>query len=168
MLAQSFKTALELGISDAQFQALIDTMNLLETTGSPFKFDMNNWFSIPDDDMERYGGLVSRHARYQTGEHPCGTAACIGGTAEAISGVSFKGKRTPRLYNLFFPYSVMVWRLITEEMGAKALRNYLTTGYANWPSIVPASNLNLRVVEEEKDNYFGGIHEQLVQCPLSG
>jgi hypothetical protein len=151
MLAQSFKPALELGISDEQHQGLIDTMNLLETTGSPFRFDMNNWFNAP---VFYYTCPSNMHARYLAGTHDCGTAACIGGTAEAISGVSFKGQRTPQLYNLFFPYSVRVWARITEQMGGQAIRNYLTTGYANWPSIVPSENLIPEIVEQEKHNQF--------------
>jgi hypothetical protein len=70
----------------------------------------------------------------------CGTVACLGGTAELLGGISF----TDEVYGLndgddieeLFHPSIEDWDIITEKDGAKALRNYLTTGNANWKEVM--------------------------------
>jgi hypothetical protein len=136
MLAQSFQSAAELEISEAQKDALIKTLKLLETgklTHAPIgndyypntgqftgQFNMNHWNSV----------------------HPCGTVACIGGTAEMIGGVSFtetvrRNGYDGQLYRLFMPnLPDAQWNHITPEQAARALRSYLTTGDAKWAEAV--------------------------------
>jgi hypothetical protein len=130
MLAQAFKPADELQITEAQKDALIKTLVLMETgklIHTPFpkyyaghggsftgQFNMDGWHGYAD----------------------CGTVCCIGGTAELVGGVSFNDEwvKNDCLCELFAPNIVLVenWSLITLEQAARALRSYLTTGRANW------------------------------------
>lgn len=134
MLAQSFQSAEDLDISEAEKDALIKTLVLMETgklthapigagyypdTG-PFtgQFNMIHWNSA----------------------HRCGTVACIGGTAELVGGVSFRETAAgvnEQLYRLFMPdLPEEQWNGITPAQGARALRSYLTTGEANWAEAI--------------------------------
>jgi hypothetical protein len=131
MLAQSFMSAADLEITEPQLSALQKTLVLLETgklehcptderirsfsLGSAVpvfcgKFNMTDWWA----------------------DHPCGTVACIGGTAEIIGGVDF-AEYPPNLHHLFHPYRIGAdWDAITPTQAATALRSYLTIGDARW------------------------------------
>lgn len=125
MLAQNFKSAIELGIPEDQVSALQKTLVLLETgrlkhapysntlvgRGAPFTghFNMAGWHRSVD----------------------CGTACCIGGTAELVGSVVFDIIGRPAaLKKLFYPDGRM--DTITPDQAATALRSYLTTGDARW------------------------------------
>lgn len=125
MLAQNFKTAAELGISEEKVSALCKTLALMDsgnlklTEESPVfarklsfsgQFNMNQW----------------------SASNKCGTIACIGGTAEIVGNVKFTRVETPQLHSLFYPRLVKGWSAITVEQAAIALRSYLTTGDARW------------------------------------
>ncbi len=124
MLAQNFKTAADLGISDKEFEALRKVLGMFERGEiTPEHFDMGNW--------------------------KCGTTYCIGGWAEKIAGESCQSfdkisrtfsvrERHPELVGLdrlFFPkarYGDGGAYDATPEQGAFALRNYLTHGEPRW------------------------------------
>lgn len=135
MLAQNFKSAVDLRISEAQKDSLIKTLVLLETGGmrhSPcdfgYDFDATPTFT-GHFNMARWGNISSS----------CGTVACIGGTAELISGVSFDQIKleNENLRGLFYPISLEpIWHSITPAQAARALRSYLTTGDAKWAEAV--------------------------------
>lgn len=131
MLAQSFLTAEELEITEAQKDALCKTLVLLET-GKLQHFDMN---TISDDYFENEAAF-SGHFNMATfgSNHECGTAACIAGTAELISGVQFVREcRSDELEELFYVTSIDIeMNAITPSQAATALRSYLTTGDARW------------------------------------
>ncbi len=134
MLAQNFKSAADLGITEPQFDALRKTLVLLETgklrhvsMGSSIcalqhrkqfcgQFNMNQWAAWND----------------------CGTVACIGGTAELVGNLephSFDHPmhKHPQLLHLFYPETPMsAWSGITPAQAATALRSYLTIGDARW------------------------------------
>lgn len=152
MLAQNFKTANDLQITELVRDSLIKVLVLMETgklkhvpdvpeTDIPKfdntrkfegKFNMNNWGNVP------YEG--------------CGTVACIGGTAELVGGFQFNSNYSlyprpadlfevcanhssslpPDLFELFYPHNTPNWADITVKQAATALRSYLTTGKANW------------------------------------
>lgn len=119
MLAQNFKTANDLCISDAEFKALINVLGRLERLEIPAKlFTMET-----------------------IGRPGCGTAGCILGWARTVAK---KGRdlfdctrRTPPLQNLFYPGFDEGYEASRSE-AAMALRNYLTTGTARWREIFPA------------------------------
>jgi hypothetical protein len=131
MLAQNFKSAADLGITEPQFDALRKTLVLLET-GKLRHFDINQ---VPDADFPDLGFSGDFNMGTFGLPHDCGTAACIAGTAQLIADVRFVGvERTPELSELFYIDSLVNTTLenITPAQAATALRSYLTTGDARW------------------------------------
>jgi hypothetical protein len=130
MLAQNFKTATELKISEEEQAALIKVLGMLERgelVDAPSCFYItHNGFNM---NCQGEG---------------CGTAACIGGWVATIIGV-----RQKTYVNSYRPFDSMITRvrvknncklsdLYWSQTSAKvaeaaiALRNYLTTGDAQW------------------------------------
>lgn len=136
MLAQSFKSATDLGIRDEWWSALCKTLVLLETG----KLE----HSLIDDGLLSFDSKFTGHFNMNTWRnvHSCGTCACIGGTAEMVGDVSFgkywdhQDNLHPELYRLFYPGDHVTYRTVTPEQAAYALRSYLTTGSANWKTAV--------------------------------
>lgn len=132
MLAQSFKSADELGISGDWWSALRKTLVLLETDKLEHR---------PDDDGRLlFTSKFTGHFNMNTWRNvsSCGTCACIGGTAEMVGDVSF-GKYwshldtlPPKLYQLFYPGGCIKYKEVGPKQAARALRSYLTTGDARW------------------------------------
>jgi hypothetical protein len=140
MLAQNFKTAADLGISDAELDALIKVLGMLER-----------------------GEITENHFHMARFWMECGTVGCLCGWANQISG----GAAFPELnastteISLFFRMPDAARALFTMGMGsdspertglnvfvqrrarphhaATALRSYLTTGEANWAEALGAS-----------------------------
>ena len=132
MLAQNFKLADDLGLTDKEQAALIKVLGMLErgeisakessgktiagTKTAPIGFDMGSFYSKTE----------------------CGTVCCICGWAEYIGQLpvhSLAIKRMEngyeKLYGLFEP-PVRDALSITPAQAAMALRSYLTTGDACW------------------------------------
>jgi hypothetical protein len=137
MLAQSFKSADELGITEPQCDALRKTLVLLETgklvheTGRP---------KYSNTDNRKFSGRFNMIL--WSADHECGTVCCIGGTAELVGNTSFgiwAFGSNEKLKNLFAPPMPMRcsdWHSITPAQAATALRSYLTTGDAKWHEAV--------------------------------
>jgi hypothetical protein len=127
MLAQNFKSADDLRLSEAQHAALIKTLGLLDR-GELRHVDSYE-VGVLHSDAE-FSGLFSMNV--WKGTHPCGTAACIGGTAELVGDTKFVDRAlTPSLRELFYP-RYGDYDEITPAIAAIGLRNYLTTGRPNW------------------------------------
>lgn len=119
MLAQNFKTDVELGISERLWRALTIELGMLERGEiRADQFNMQKWRT------------------------ECGTVCCLGGWAEQIANVeegTFKiGNRDTCISDdfrgideLFAPFG---WTKMqaTPDQAATALRSYLTTGNAHW------------------------------------
>jgi hypothetical protein len=141
MLAQNFKTAFDLGLNDEQFEALCKTLVLLETgklrhVEIDIQRDINNTWAETGIEP-RFEGNFSLAT--WAANKDCGTVACIGGTAEAISEARFYGYENNRgLKELFTPFAIDCeeWHKVTTSQAATALRSYLTTGYADWAEAV--------------------------------
>lgn len=129
MLARNFKSSTDLGISDAELDALIKVLGMFER-GEVVATDQNmpkvaNGFAM---------SMVERKT-------DCGTARCILGWCRALAG--YKG-RDDRLFkvtdNRVPPGALKLFmygdnrRLgrITTEQAATALRSYLSTGEPSW------------------------------------
>lgn len=123
MLARSFLSASDLGISEAHRQALIGVLTLLERHDlKPHEFGMAEW--------------------------DCGSAACLGGWAERIAPrlrFRYRGWETPPrgaitdgLDKLFYPHrdGCLKAYTATVEEGAQALSNYLTLGEPRWREVM--------------------------------
>ena len=133
MLAQNFMKPADLDLTDEQFEALCKTLVLLETE------KLRHVSAVPADGIDRDRTFSGRfNMSNWSGHHPCGTVACIGGTAEMVGNVSFSPihkwqKINPRLVSLFFPpMKTSMWSSITPQQAAIALRSYLTTGDPHW------------------------------------
>jgi hypothetical protein len=134
MLAQSFKSAVELGITEPQRDALCKTLVLLETGKLEHAYSDINGFDATV--RPKFDGLFNM-GTWGTVSQRCGTVACIGGTAELIGNVSFgqlPHHNLPiNLRKLFYATGVQSnWRDITPAQAATALRSYLTCGDAKW------------------------------------
>lgn len=133
MLAQNFKSADELKITEPQKEALIKVLVLLETG----KLIHTTDYSYSNDGKTKFTGHFNME-EWGDWPHNCGTVACIGGTAELIAGKKIfdGGEASGKLYDLFYPRLVDVWNLITTDQAATALRSYLTTGDPKWAEAV--------------------------------
>ncbi|HDA7126280.1 TPA: hypothetical protein O5T86_001284 [Staphylococcus aureus] len=133
MLMQSFQSAADLGISEAQKEALMKTLVLLET-------GKLKHVPIPGetDGLRTFGFSHQFNMSDWGAPSPCGSICCIGGTAELIGGLEeyelFKASENNRgLDVLFFSASGMS---ANTSQTARALRSYLTTGDAKWAEAV--------------------------------
>ena len=134
MLAQNFKSAADLGITEPQLSALQKTLVMLETGKLVHALIGDGYFPNQGSFTGQFN-MIHWNSR-----HDCGTVACIGGTAEMIGDVSFDKDMygNPPLYRLFMPTSLpeCSWNDITPAQAATALRSYLTTGDAKWHEAV--------------------------------
>jgi hypothetical protein len=139
VLAQSFMTATDLGITEPHKDALIKTLVLLETGKLVHSESKTGKLVHSESSLKpSYSPKFTGHFNMASwcAEGSCGTVCCIGGTAEIISGTSFKLRNLPeKLDELFFirprPHGCD-WHDVTPEQAATALRSYLTTGDARW------------------------------------
>lgn len=136
MLAQSFQSAADLGITELQKEALRKTLVLLET-GKLRLVPMGGTPEYADQPSVFSGQFNMNQWR---AENECGTICCIGGTAELIGGVDMRPRsHNGRLIGLFYPdIDCLVWASITPAQAARALRSFLTTGDAKWQETVSA------------------------------
>lgn len=138
MLMQNFKTAVQLGLTELQLDALKKTLVLFETgriTHLPQKTG-----TLPNVAVKRE---FLFYMTWWKQEQDCGTVCCIGGTAELVGNLELYelrhlSDRRPALCQLFFPDSddPDFWSSITPEHAATALRTYLTEGAVDWHEIV--------------------------------
>jgi hypothetical protein len=124
MLAQNFKAATDLGITEKELSALIAVLGRLErgelVETHKFSPTVPNGFSM---------SIVSTATE-------CGTVGCIKGWCQMDSGVFMKSfAATGELYDLFM-YDDERRHGVTVEQAASGLRNYLTTGKANWDEVL--------------------------------
>src|SRR5437764_12102566 len=118
MLAQNFRSADDLGITEPQHDALRKTLVLLET-GRLVHTEPGR----TRGDRGRFTGHFNMREWNSAGA--CGTVCCIGGTAELIGNVHFDPERLPEgLDELFFPNTARVEDIDTSQ-AATALRCYL-------------------------------------------
>lgn len=139
MLAQSFKTAIELGLEDIELESLISVLGMLE------RGELKH-VSFPDAALRTDEGFRDavvgdcfNMARPEI-NLSCGTIGCIAGWARHISNgaafgwaynaCNFYHAGTRELCELFAPKRNM--DAIRPDQAAQALRSFLTTGKAHW------------------------------------
>lgn len=137
-----YKTAEELGLTQEQWEALIKAQSALER-GQIQHLSVDQLDTGERAFYEKYGEEVEGGAQdravlgfnMNTWSTPviakgdCGSACCLGGTAELLAGKPLfsQGDYPDALDSLFHP-NLPNWELMTPEQGAKALKHYLTTG----------------------------------------
>lgn len=132
MLAQNFKSAADLALTEKQRDALIKVLVLLET-GKLRHVGVDGHATF---DRSKFDGFFNM-STWVAATKSCGTVACIGGTAELIAGEHLFSYRDAddRLRELFTPCDIN-WYTITTQQASVALRSYLTSGHANWPQAI--------------------------------
>lgn len=131
-----FKSAKELGLKQNEWEALIKTLTLMEADAivhlplESYEFKVSNSQTKPIFSMSEW------HAKY-----PCGTVACIGGSAEifgnlkmhtmqiAANRIAAAANNDRNLFGLFYKWGN---RDPTPTQAAKVLRHYLATGRTVW------------------------------------
>jgi len=136
MLAPNFLSAADLGIDPEVRDALIQVLHLFETEELVHVLD-------PTETVRPIEGKLFSMNEWAT-HFPCGTVRCIGGWAETFMPhcpLDADGdplwQYTKELEDLFYPplgahpshYGS------TPKQAAMALRNYLTTGSAQWETV---------------------------------
>lgn len=141
MLAQNFKTAKQLNITDQEYEALQKTLVWFET--GKIVHVSNAWdryYSTDYSDLStplKVPVQFNLSVWYANVDHKCNTVACIGGTAEAIGNVRFDDyEQNRRLKSLFNPTIYNDFDSITVEQASQALRNLLTTGWPRWRQVL--------------------------------
>lgn len=139
MLAQSFKSHTDLGISDVELGALIKVLGMLEREEIPF---------APVSDRPAPAGLKAIPTHFNMilvkSKVLCGTAACICGWAREMAGDDvFNRPMSRSLSALFYmgdgPFDIPCKiEEIKPSHAATALRSYLTTGEASWAEALAA------------------------------
>jgi hypothetical protein len=132
MLAQNFKTADELGLSEVAYNALVTVLGMLERGEIDAEhFDMDEWWAPGRDQRGRF----------------CGSVGCIGGWAVFVAERAGHGSecwKSPRPAHpreltpwneLFYPLDLDAW-FATPAQAAHALRNYLISGNPQWALVM--------------------------------
>lgn len=139
MLAQNFKTPADLGIKDAEFEALAKVLGMLELCEiKPYC----------EDQPYPPTGFFFYMASFGTTTE-CGTVGCIAGFARAITNNRVfpwanDDNRVDQphiplaLQALFYPPMSKPWGDITPSEAAIALRSYLTHGEPRWDEALAA------------------------------
>lgn len=135
MLASSFLSADQLGLSTKQREALIDVLGRLE------RGELRH-VNIDTD----YGDFTVDHA-FNMATFKCASVACIGGWADKLHKTDFRfltrgmklhDRHFMSLYTLLYGdlESMVELEDITVPQAGEALRNYLTTGDAQWVQVL--------------------------------
>jgi hypothetical protein len=137
MLAQSFKSATDLQISDVELSSLITVLGMLER-GELFH-ERNLYEEDPRGDRFNMGCTLERGA--------CGTIGCIAGWAYVVSGKEAFPELVAQDWSSRFCNHQLItlfgigqhtgWLArFTPEQAASVLRIYLTTGKADWNEVL--------------------------------
>lgn len=139
MLAQNFMTPAALGLSDAEFKAMVKVLGMLERGEIPYSSPGEMRFLVPG------ANPTSFNMYHFAGATECGTACCICGWAVAVGRLRDTELLSKRFGNdgllrLFDPYhdgvSSGTTKSITPDQAAIALRNFLTTGEPRWAEAI--------------------------------
>jgi hypothetical protein len=126
MLARSFLSAADLGISDQWRDALIAVLGKLER---------DELTHLHAGDIDGQTDIFNMVIWYSSGAD-CGTVGCIGGWAETIGQFQFPGEMPDDLDNLFYPPDQYSFDSVTTDQAAAALSNYLTVGSPCWRDVL--------------------------------
>lgn len=133
MLARNFLTPTDLKISDKQFDALVQVLGMLERG----ELLWHNKYKVDQSPVVGFN-----MDRWPTPSDNCGSVGCIGYWCQKFGGDvtrdSIEKDENPyELEKLFFPVEgIKAYEDITVDEGMQALSNYLTTGKADWASVL--------------------------------
>lgn len=127
MLAENFKTHVELGLPEEHRGALVLCLRYLES--GKLRHVKRDFVIEWDQDPQKLDRVFNMHE--WSVPTNCGTVCCIGGWAEYLSGVQDLDY-SKALDPLFYPSAADNWDDITPEKAAIVVRHYLTTGEIDW------------------------------------
>jgi hypothetical protein len=144
MLAQSFRTAAQLKLTQPELEVLIKVLGMLERGEIKALPQSAGAYRSVLDDMPwqavDYAVEVPEFfdMRRVIGTTDCGTSCCILGWAQYVGTngefISYQHRDYP-LDCLFYPAADGV-ECTDPQQGAMALRNYLTTGWPGWREVM--------------------------------
>jgi hypothetical protein len=139
MLAQNFMSADQLHVTREEHAALVTVLYMLER--EELKSIV---FGININDRVLQGKCFSMNNTWVKGK--CGSAGCIGGWVADVMGVSDKNKYVDSYWSYVairqLPLADLYWNAkaiqskVSSDQGAAALRNFLTTGKAQWDEVL--------------------------------
>jgi hypothetical protein len=134
MLARSFLTAADLGISEIEHDALIKVLHMLERGELKHRPDNPSISTIPNAFSMGHWGR----------KEDCGSIGCIRGWARFVANddTLFARPVPDAVYGLFTVEDIhdKPWTDITPAEAAHAVSNYLTTGASRWKSVLAATD----------------------------
>lgn len=147
MLAQNFQTAEALGVTDAELDALIKVLGMLEREELRHAiFDVRALFvpvTAPRSQVP-WDGLFNM-VSWNSCVAECGTVCCIGGAAEIVGSLprrslSVRRDNNSALERLFFSVTATPVEMakITPAQAAIALRSFLSSGEPRWAEAMAA------------------------------
>jgi hypothetical protein len=152
MLAQNFKTAEDLRITDTELESLIKVLGMLERdefTHYPF-YNNISVFKIKEIIARGFQPEGKKYLQMRgfLSDEGCGTAGCICGWAHLISNgkafpeltihggvISLANRLSVEASELFLingPFTAYQRESVKPDQAAAALRNFLTTGHHQW------------------------------------
>lgn len=133
MLAQNFKMPADLQITDAEFEALVKVLGMLERKEIQEAPREVSFKSVYEGAPAYSPTMFCMES--EVAEADCGTACCLLGWGRKITNDAslFNSRFAKRsgIYELFFPENGAIW-CRDPAVGAIALRNYLTFGEPRW------------------------------------
>lgn len=153
MLAKIYLTAEELGLTEQHKDALHKVLDLFDEGLIKHVHSCHNMNTPEGERKDKY--YVFNMNTWNEEYLPCGTVACIGGTAEIVGKCSFdedflidrvesqlmSEENYDNIHSLFYPSVTQCAKVnkcyadITVEEAREALFNYLTTGKPNWEKV---------------------------------
>jgi len=141
----TFLSADVLGLHPDYYAAMVEALRRLESGSIPHA----DTAKFPSSMRVRLGlaqPIVAFDMTTWSESNRCGTVCCIGGLVDLIMAnrafnfdMCYAEDATSRqkrmLHDLYYPRVDKLYNLLTPEQGARALRNYLTTGHSNWENI---------------------------------
>ncbi len=127
-LEGKFKTAAELGLSEAQRCGLVKTLAFMEA-GKLMHVNRSH------RDVASISPLMPFNMTMWRRSYKCGTVCCIGGTAEFLGRVSYGQNLIPYQLRMLFglvDHAFESMNDVTERQAGVALRHYLETGITDW------------------------------------
>jgi hypothetical protein len=130
MLAQNFKTAEDLQVTEQAHAALIKVLHLLDCG------DLKHCKLEKGPESDSFFQPKHVENAFNMSSFECGTVRCIGGwVLHFLVGkhqVNAAKAGNNELHYLFYPPNHVGYNDITTTQAACALRSYLTTGKAEW------------------------------------
>ncbi len=136
LMKTPYKTAQELNLTPDQYEGLVRTVKYLRENTKLFKYE-----EIALRPTYRLKNFVFSMNWWNFAPTPkCGTARCIGGTAEYLMKKVLWKNQWPggntTLHEIFYPDNVDGAYYASPSQAADVVENYLLTGQDTWAEVI--------------------------------